>query len=150
MQVQQNVTVYESFGTSTVPSRAESPVSQERELEEKQHCDRPRESEESLSFPAACHLVVSHCLFLLLGIRPAWVEPSEIENSEVEIYEARYSVMKSMFNWCRFSVSCLLSNSFVSLSGNQRQSSLYLRMPTNRYVLWYNRIGPFTTLLFLI
>lgn len=89
MQVQQNVTVYESFGTSTLPSSAESPVSQERELEVKQHCDRPRESEENLSFPAACHLVVSHCLFLLLGVRPAWVEPSETENSETEIYGAR-------------------------------------------------------------
>lgn len=89
MQVQQNVTVYESFGTSTLPSSAESPVSQERELEVKQRCDRPRESEESLSFPAACHLVVSHCLFLLLGIRPAWVEPCDTENSEAEIYGAR-------------------------------------------------------------
>lgn len=89
MQVQQNVTVYESFGTSTLPSSAESPVSQERELEVKQQCDRPRECEESLSFPAACHLVVSHCLFLLLGVRPAWVEPSETENSEAEIYGGR-------------------------------------------------------------
>lgn len=89
MQVQQNVTVYESFGTSTLPSSAESPVSQERELEVKPHCDRPRESEESLSFPAVCHLVVSHCLFLLLGVRPAWVEPSETENNEADIYGAR-------------------------------------------------------------
>lgn len=89
MQVQQNVTVYESFGTSTLPSSVENPVSQERELEAKQHCDRPRESEESLSFPAACHLVVSHCLFLLLGVRPAWVEPGETDNSEAESYGAR-------------------------------------------------------------
>lgn len=89
MQVQQNVTVYESFGTSNLPSSVESPVSQERELEAKQHCDRPREPEESLSFPAACHLVVSHCLFLLLGVRPAWVEPSETENSEADIYGGR-------------------------------------------------------------
>lgn len=89
MQVQQNVTVYESFGTSTLPSSMESPVSQERELEAKQHCNRPRESEESLSFPAACHLVVSHCLFLLLGVRPAWVEPSEMENNEADIYGGR-------------------------------------------------------------
>eukprot|EP00066_Takifugu_rubripes_P013620 XP_011602886.1 PREDICTED: probable E3 ubiquitin-protein ligase HERC1 isoform X2 [Takifugu rubripes] len=91
MQVQQNVTVYESFGTSTLPSSVESPVSQEREPKAKQHCDRPRESEESLSFPAACHLVVSHCLFLLLGVRPAWVEPSETENSEADIYGGRKS-----------------------------------------------------------
>ncbi|KAF3849184.1 hypothetical protein F7725_015681 [Dissostichus mawsoni] len=36
MQVQQNVTVYESFGTSTLPSSMESPVSLERELDPKQ------------------------------------------------------------------------------------------------------------------
>ncbi len=78
MQVQQNVTVYESFGTSTLPSSMESPVSPERELDPKQQ----RESEESLPFPAACHLVVSRCLFLLLGVRSAWVEPSEKENNQ--------------------------------------------------------------------
>lgn len=82
MQVQQNVTVYESFGTSTLPSSMESPVSPERELDPKQQWDKQGESEESLSFPAACHLVVSRCLFLLLGVRPAWVEPSEKENSQ--------------------------------------------------------------------
>lgn len=82
MQVQQNVTVYESFGTSTLPSSMESPVSPERELDPRQQWDKQRESEENLSFPAACHLVVSHCLFLLLGVRPAWVEPSERENSQ--------------------------------------------------------------------
>ncbi|XP_034565879.1 probable E3 ubiquitin-protein ligase HERC1 isoform X2 [Notolabrus celidotus] len=82
MQVQQSVTVYESFGTSTLPSSMESPVSPERELDPKQQWERQRESEESMSFPAACHLVVSRCLFLLLGVRPAWVEPSESENSQ--------------------------------------------------------------------
>ncbi|XP_041825741.1 probable E3 ubiquitin-protein ligase HERC1 isoform X2 [Melanotaenia boesemani] len=81
MQVQQNVTVYESFGTSTLPSSMESPVSPERELDHKQQGENQRESEENLSFPAACHLVLSRCLFLLLGVRPAWVEPSEGENS---------------------------------------------------------------------
>lgn len=79
MQVQQNVTVYESFGTSTLPSSMESPVSPERELDAKQQWDKQGECEESLSVPAACHQVVSHCLFLLLGVRPAWVEPSEKE-----------------------------------------------------------------------
>lgn len=82
MQVQQNVTVYESFGTSTLPSSMESPVSPERELDPKQQREKQRESEESLGFPAACHLVVSRCLYLLLGIRPACVEPSVRENSE--------------------------------------------------------------------
>jgi len=82
MQVQQNVTVYESFGTSTLPSSMESPVSPERELDLKQQWEKQRESEESVGFPAACHLVVSRCLFLLLGVRPAFVEPSERENSQ--------------------------------------------------------------------
>ncbi|KAA8584475.1 hypothetical protein FQN60_008260 [Etheostoma spectabile] len=81
MNVQQNVTVYESFGTSTLPSSMESPVSPERELDPKQQWEKQRESEESLGFPDACHLVVSRCLFLLLGVRPACVEPSEKENS---------------------------------------------------------------------
>lgn len=82
MQVQQDVTVYESFGTSNLPSSMESPDSPEREPEPKQHWENQRESEESLSFSAACHLVVSRCLFLLLGVRPAWVEPSESETSQ--------------------------------------------------------------------
>ncbi|XP_044188774.1 probable E3 ubiquitin-protein ligase HERC1 isoform X4 [Thunnus albacares] len=91
MQVQQSVTVYESFGTSTLPSSMESPVSPERELDRKQQWDKQRESEESLSFPAACHLVVSRCLFLLLGVRPAWVEPSERENIQAVNTRARKS-----------------------------------------------------------
>ncbi|XP_065821674.1 probable E3 ubiquitin-protein ligase HERC1 isoform X4 [Labrus bergylta] len=82
MQVQQSVTVYESFGTSALPSSMESPISPERELDPKQQWDKQRESEESMSFSAACHLVVSRCLFLLLTVRPAWVEPSERENSQ--------------------------------------------------------------------
>nr|XP_015798394.2 probable E3 ubiquitin-protein ligase HERC1 isoform X1 [Nothobranchius furzeri] len=80
MQVQQNVTVYESFGTSTLPSSMESPVSPEsHQPYPKQQWENPGESEESLSFPAACHLVISRCLFLLLGVKPAWVEPAERE-----------------------------------------------------------------------
>ncbi|XP_049459513.1 probable E3 ubiquitin-protein ligase HERC1 isoform X5 [Epinephelus fuscoguttatus] len=91
MQVQQNVTVYESFGTSTLPSSMESPVSPERELDPKQQWEKQRDSEESMSFPAACHLVVSRCLFLLLGVRPACVEPSERENSQAAGTGARKS-----------------------------------------------------------
>ncbi|XP_056259323.1 probable E3 ubiquitin-protein ligase HERC1 isoform X5 [Seriola aureovittata] len=91
MQVQQNVTVYESFGTSTLPSSMESPVSPDREPDLKQQWEKHRESEESLSFPAACHLVASRCLFLLLGVRPAWVEPSERENSQAVNNGARKS-----------------------------------------------------------
>lgn len=81
MQVQQNVTVYESFGTSNLPGSTESPGSPQRHPDLKQQSDKQQESEQSLSYPAACHLVVSRCLFLLLGVRPAWVEPSEMENS---------------------------------------------------------------------
>ena len=81
MQVQQNVTVYESFGTSTLLSSIESPVTPERESDPKQQMKNHWECEENLSFPAACHLVVSRCLFLLLGVRPAWVESNEEENS---------------------------------------------------------------------
>lgn len=82
MQVQQNVTVYESFGTSTLQSSVESPGSPNREPNPTQHWEKQGDSEESLSFPAACHLVVSRCLFLLLGVRPAWVEPSEEEDGQ--------------------------------------------------------------------
>lgn len=78
MQVQQNVTVYESFGTSSM----ESLVSPEREPDPRQQWHNQGESEQSLSFPAVCHSVVAQCLFLLLGVRPAWVEPSESERSE--------------------------------------------------------------------
>ncbi|CAJ1070719.1 probable E3 ubiquitin-protein ligase HERC1 isoform X5 [Xyrichtys novacula] len=91
MQVQQSVTVYESFGTSTLPSSMESPVSPERELDPKQQWEKQRESEESMSFPAACHLVVSRCLFLLLGVRPAWVEPSERQTNQSTKTGARKS-----------------------------------------------------------
>ncbi|KAF0031589.1 hypothetical protein F2P81_016144 [Scophthalmus maximus] len=95
MQVQQNVTVYESFGTSTLPSSMESPVSPDREPESKQQWQKQGDSEESSSFPAACHLVVSRCLFLLLGVRPAWVEPSEQENSQAMNTGARKSTESS-------------------------------------------------------
>ncbi|XP_068430797.1 probable E3 ubiquitin-protein ligase HERC1 isoform X3 [Clinocottus analis] len=96
MQVQQNVTVYESFGTSTLPSSMESPVSPERELDPKQQREKQRESEESLGFPAACHLVVSRCLFLLLGVRPACVEPGEREISQAVNAGARKSTSESL------------------------------------------------------
>lgn len=82
MQLPQNVTVYESFGTSTLPSSMESPGSPEKEPDPTQQWERRRESEDGLSFPAACHLVVSRCLFLLLGVRPAWVEPNVWESKQ--------------------------------------------------------------------
>lgn len=102
MQVQQNVTVYESFGTSTLPSSMESPVSPDREPDPKQQWEKQGDSEESLSFPAACHLVVSRCLFLLLGVRPAWVEPSERETSQSTNAGARWvlcQVVLCLYIW---------------------------------------------------
>ncbi|KAM3600471.1 uncharacterized protein V6R79_024041 [Siganus canaliculatus] len=95
MQVQQNVTVYESFGTSTLPSSMESPVSPEKEQDPRHQWEKQRESEESLSFPAACHLVVSRCLFLLLGVRPAWMEPCERENNQANNAGVRKSTNES-------------------------------------------------------
>ncbi|KAM6984699.1 putative E3 ubiquitin-protein ligase HERC1 [Aplochiton taeniatus] len=91
MQLQQNETVYESSGTSTLPSSAESPDSPEREALSRQQWERQRGSEEGLPFPAACHLVVSRCLFLLLGVRPAWQEPSETDAGRSDSYGARKS-----------------------------------------------------------
>lgn len=85
MQVQQNVTVYESFGTSNLPGSMESPGSPPQNHELKRQSDKQDSTEQSLSYPAACHLVVSRCLFLLLGVRAAWVEPSEKENSPISM-----------------------------------------------------------------
>lgn len=75
MQLQQNETVYESSGTSTLPSSTESPGTPEREPPHR--WDRRRGSEDGLSFPSTCRLLVSRCLFLLLGLRPAWQEQGE-------------------------------------------------------------------------
>lgn len=89
---------------------------------------------------------VSFCCLAsgLLGLSPATQRIVRLRSME----QGRV-LLWSMFKWCRFSLSCLHSNPFLSLSGNQLQSCLYLWMPTNRYVLWYNRIGPLTDLLFL-
>ncbi|KAI1904845.1 hypothetical protein AGOR_G00009860 [Albula goreensis] len=83
MQLQQNETVYESSGTSTLPSSTESPGTPEREPPHR-YWDRRRGSEEGLSFPSACHLVVSRCVFLLLGVRAAWQEQEEPTNVQRE------------------------------------------------------------------
>ncbi|KAL4617326.1 putative E3 ubiquitin-protein ligase HERC1 [Arapaima gigas] len=82
MQLQQNETVYESSGTSTLPSSTESPGTPDREPPHQQW-DRRRGSEEGLSFPAACHLVVSRCVFLLLGVQPAWQELDKSEDVQM-------------------------------------------------------------------
>ncbi|XP_019899964.2 probable E3 ubiquitin-protein ligase HERC1 isoform X1 [Esox lucius] len=90
MQLQQNETVYESSGTSTLPSSTESPGTPEREPPHSQEWEWQRGSEDGLSFPAACHLVVSRCAFLLLGVRPAWQEMSE-ETGQAESAGVRKS-----------------------------------------------------------
>lgn len=122
MQVQQNVTVYESFGTSTLPSSMESPVSPERELDPKQQWDKQGDPEESLSFPAACHLVVTRCLFLLLGVRPAWVEPGERESAQASNNAARWSL------WSLCTISFSLKPTKLTklhpISGSQHPNSL--------------------------
>ncbi|XP_050948731.1 probable E3 ubiquitin-protein ligase HERC1 isoform X3 [Labeo rohita] len=75
MQLQQNETVYESSGTSTLPSSTESPGTPDREPPQRPW-DHHNTTDQGLSFPAACHLLVSRCLFLLLGVRAAWQEES--------------------------------------------------------------------------
>ncbi|KAM9794366.1 putative E3 ubiquitin-protein ligase HERC1 isoform 3-T6 [Syngnathus typhle] len=96
MQVQQNMTVYESFGTSALPGTVESPVSPHRELDSTQQWDNRRESEEEiLPFPATCRLLVSRCLFLLLGVRPAWAEPSEREENQAANASTRATTQSS-------------------------------------------------------
>ncbi|XP_051773057.1 probable E3 ubiquitin-protein ligase HERC1 isoform X4 [Ctenopharyngodon idella] len=79
MQLQQNETVYESSGTSTLPSSTESPGTPDREPPQRPW-DHHSTTDQGLSFPAACHLLVSRCLFLLLGVRAAWQE--EIVSSQ--------------------------------------------------------------------
>ncbi|KAJ8286644.1 hypothetical protein GJAV_G00041500 [Gymnothorax javanicus] len=96
MQLQQNETVYESSGTSTLPSSTESPGTPERDPPHR--CwDRRRGSEEGLSFPSACHLLVSRCLFLLLGVRPAWLE-QELEPPAEEQRESTGTSLKADFS----------------------------------------------------
>ncbi|XP_016106101.1 probable E3 ubiquitin-protein ligase HERC1 [Sinocyclocheilus grahami] len=88
MQLQQNETVYESSGTSTLPSSTESPGTPDREPP--QHpWDHHSITDQGLSFPAACHLLVSRCLFLLLGVRAAWQEESVSSKTPTESSLAR-------------------------------------------------------------
>lgn len=88
MQLQQNETVYESSGTSTLPSSTESPGTPEREPPPRPW-DCPQNTEHMLTFPAACHLVVNRCLFLLLGVRSAWQEHSQLVDTHTESNAAR-------------------------------------------------------------
>ncbi|XP_026052426.1 probable E3 ubiquitin-protein ligase HERC1 isoform X3 [Carassius auratus] len=88
MQLQQNETVYESSGTSTLPSSTESPGTPDREPPQRPW-DHHSISDQGLSFSAACHLLVSRCLFLLLGVRAAWQEESVSSQTPTESSLAR-------------------------------------------------------------
>ncbi|XP_034166972.2 probable E3 ubiquitin-protein ligase HERC1 isoform X4 [Pangasianodon hypophthalmus] len=79
MQLQQNETVYESSGTSTLPSTSESPATPDR--------DTPT----CVPFTSVCQLLIKRCLFLLLGVRPAWYDHSQHTNNTA----ARKSVYSS-------------------------------------------------------
>ncbi|XP_062868147.1 probable E3 ubiquitin-protein ligase HERC1 [Trichomycterus rosablanca] len=70
MNLQQNETVYESSGTSTLPSSSDSPDTPERE------------APPHVPFTSTCQLLIKRCLFLLLGVRPAWQEHSQDEQTE--------------------------------------------------------------------
>uniref|UniRef100_A0A8C2HR54 E3 ubiquitin-protein ligase HERC1 n=1 Tax=Cyprinus carpio TaxID=7962 RepID=A0A8C2HR54_CYPCA len=89
MQLQQNETVYESSGTSTLPSSTESPGTPDREPPQRPW-DQHSTTDQGLSFPAACHLLVSRCLFLLLGVRAAWQEESVLSQTPNESSLARF------------------------------------------------------------
>ncbi|XP_076139905.1 putative E3 ubiquitin-protein ligase HERC1 isoform X8 [Alosa pseudoharengus] len=91
MQLQQNETVYESSGTSTLPSSTESPGTPEREPPPRQWERGRPPPDHALSFPAACHLLVSRCVFLLLGVRAAWQEPTEPADFQAESDQSRRS-----------------------------------------------------------
>ncbi|XP_048876533.1 probable E3 ubiquitin-protein ligase HERC1 isoform X3 [Brienomyrus brachyistius] len=97
MQLQQNETVYESSGTSTLPSSTDSPGTPEREPPH-QYWDRKQGLEDGLSFPAACHLVVSRCVFLLLGVRAAWQELDEPQDTQVRNAGSRKSEAQYMLS----------------------------------------------------
>ncbi|XP_073680135.1 probable E3 ubiquitin-protein ligase HERC1 [Garra rufa] len=88
MQLQQNETVYESSGTSTLPSSTESPGTPDREPPQRPW-DHHSTTDQGLSFPAACHLLVSRSLFLLLGVRAAWQEESVSSQTPTESNLAR-------------------------------------------------------------
>uniref|UniRef100_A0A8B9H6W4 HECT-type E3 ubiquitin transferase n=1 Tax=Astyanax mexicanus TaxID=7994 RepID=A0A8B9H6W4_ASTMX len=67
----------------TLPSSTESPGTPEREPPPRPW-DCPQNTEHTLTFPAACHLVVNRCLFLLLGVRAAWHEHSQCVDMHIE------------------------------------------------------------------
>ncbi|XP_035383560.1 probable E3 ubiquitin-protein ligase HERC1 isoform X3 [Electrophorus electricus] len=83
MQLQQSETLYESSGTSTLPSSTESPGSPDRGPAHRPWDIQPP-AQHSLPFSTACHLVVNRCLFLLLGVRPAWQDQGRSVETHTE------------------------------------------------------------------
>lgn len=101
MQLQQNETVYESSGTSTLPSSTESPGTPDKEPPQRPW-DHHSITDQGLSFTAACHLLVSRCLFLLLGVRAAWQEESVSSQTPTESSLARFvlcAITKHLHAW---------------------------------------------------
>ncbi|XP_053334016.1 probable E3 ubiquitin-protein ligase HERC1 isoform X3 [Clarias gariepinus] len=94
MQLQQNETVYESSGTSTLPSTSESPATPDR--------DTPT----CVPFTYVCQLLIKRCLFLLLGVRPAWHDHSQHADSTA----ARKSAYSSEGRMVRGEVSAPYSS----------------------------------------
>lgn len=120
MQLQQNETVYESSGTSTLPSSTESPGTPDREPPQRPW-DHHSATDQGLSFPAACHLLVSRCLFLLLGVRAAWQEEIVSSQTPTESSSARSAFV---YNYRTFACICRWEKSIVSDKSLSRHRSL--------------------------
>ncbi|KAK2827719.1 hypothetical protein Q7C36_018645 [Tachysurus vachellii] len=107
MQLQQNETVYESSGTSTLPSTSESPATPDR--------DTPT----CVPFTSVCQLLIKRCLFLLLGVRPAWQDHSQHTNNT----DAR----KSVYSPEGQSVHVELCDLYSSRRASEREASDHSR-----------------------
>ncbi|GAA6074601.1 probable E3 ubiquitin-protein ligase HERC1 isoform X1, partial [Tachysurus ichikawai] len=107
MQLQQNETVYESSGTSTLPSTSESPATPDR--------DTPT----CVPFTSVCQLLIKRCLFLLLGVRPAWQDHSQHTNNT----DAR----KSAYSPEGQSVHVELCDLYSSRRASEREASDHSR-----------------------
>ncbi|XP_053543730.1 probable E3 ubiquitin-protein ligase HERC1 isoform X7 [Ictalurus punctatus] len=107
MQLQQNETVYESSGTSTLPSTSESPATPDR--------DTPT----CVPFTSVCQLLIKRCLFLLLGVRPAWHDYSQHTNNT--------AARKSMYSSEGQSVRVEFFNPYGCRRSSERETTDYSR-----------------------
>ncbi|XP_053504405.1 probable E3 ubiquitin-protein ligase HERC1 isoform X4 [Ictalurus furcatus] len=107
MQLQQNETVYESSGTSTLPSTSESPATPDR--------DTPT----CVPFTSVCQLLIKRCLFLLLGVRPAWHDYSQHTNNT--------AARKSMYSSEGQSVRVEFFNPYSCRRSSERETTDYSR-----------------------